>query len=144
MSRVARSQRRGAPLALLLLALGACGGGGGGPAVPGRSPGLISAAELGAESIAPLSLYDAIERLRPTWMRRRAPTGLATAAATSPFPAVLIGAQVNQDIEVLRSLRASDVTQVRFINAGDATTRYGTGLGNGLIEVTVKTGARGG
>lgn len=138
---------RGALLLGAVLLLGPVGCGGGGAAatgVPARNSQLISGEELAAQSIVTVSLFDAIERLRPTWMRRRAPSGLASAALTSPFPAVLINASVHQDIEVLRSMRASDVAQVRYINAGDATTRYGTGLVNGLIEVTLKSGARGG
>jgi hypothetical protein len=38
-------------------------------------------------------------------------------------------------MEVLRSMRPSDVTVVEFMSGADATTLYGTGYVNGLIRV---------
>jgi hypothetical protein len=44
------------------------------------------------------------------------------------------------DFSYLESLRIEEVERVRFINARDATTRWGTGHPGGAIEVFLKTG----
>jgi hypothetical protein len=53
---------------------------------------------------------------------------------------VLLNNRVIPDIEVLRSMREGDLLQARFISPADATTRFGTGWANGLIEITLKRG----
>jgi hypothetical protein len=53
---------------------------------------------------------------------------------------VLLNNRVIPDIEVLRSMRAGDLLQARFVSPADATTRFGTGWANGLIEITLKRG----
>ena len=42
-----------------------------------RDPTVISAEELTAQDIIPLSAFDAINRLRPRWLTRRGTTSLA-------------------------------------------------------------------
>jgi hypothetical protein len=41
-------------------------------------------------------------------------------------------------VEILRSIRAGDVEEARFLNARDATTRYGTDMTAGAIEVVTR------
>jgi hypothetical protein len=42
-------------------------------------------------------------------------------------------------LEELHSIRAADVESIRFINARDATTRWGTGHMGGVIEVLLRS-----
>ena len=52
------------------------------------------------------------------------------------FVTLLIGVNdVVQDIEMLRGIRASEIVEMSYISASDATTRFGTGYVNGLINV---------
>jgi hypothetical protein len=117
----------------LILALPSCATGGGSTTAPRRDPDVISAAELADPSIRTLSVLDALSRLRPTWIRPRGPTSLVSAG--DRFPAVMLNESV-QPFEVLRTLRAGEVTAIRYLNGADATTRYGTGYVNGLIQVS--------
>ena len=114
--------------AVFFLALGislgpvACASGGGGDG-PRRNPNLITQAELAEFSTQ--SALDAIRRLRPRWLQSR--------GATSPV-AILDGARLG-DPDALRSINVSDIESIRYLNASDATMRYGTNFPGGAIEV---------
>ncbi len=75
-------------------------------------------------SLSSSTLYEVIERLRPRWLRGRG------RGAT----AVLMDGQ-RLDLRALRTVRPADVELVRWVSAQDATTRFGSGYANGLIEV---------
>lgn len=105
-----------------------------------RDSSVIARAELDVDGVSGLMVYDAIQRLRPGWLAPRAATSISN--GTGPLPAVLVGNAPRRDIEILRSIPVGDVAELRFVNARDATTRYGTGYVNGLIEVRPRTGAR--
>ena len=122
-------------LALVLaLDLGACAssGGGGGTSAPRRNPNQLTAAELNEPSVISLTLLDAIQRLRPTWLRQRGATSIS--AGGDVLPRVMIN-ESPSSIETLRTLRPSDVSSAEYMSGADATTLYGTGYVNGLIRV---------
>ena len=103
--------------------------------------GLITADEI--ERLGPgVSAYEAIERLRPVWLRDRGMNSMNPNYADDTKPKVHID-MTPYMIEDLRSFRGSDVQTIRFMDSRDATTRYGTGYVNGLIVVTTRN-ARGG
>jgi len=121
-------------LALVLaLDLGACASsGGGGTGAPRRNPNQLTAAELAEPSVISLTLLDAIQRLRPTWLRQRGATSISAGGDT--MPRVMIN-ESPSSIETLRTLRPSDVSTAEYMSGADATTLYGTGYVNGLIRV---------
>ncbi len=54
------------------------------------------------------------------------------------MPALRVdGSSLN--IDELSSLLADSLEQLRYLNATDASQRYGTGYGYGVIEVTTKS-----
>lgn len=119
---------------LLSLALGACASGGGsGAGAPRSSSSSISAEELQAD--ASMDLFSLVQRRRPQWLTNRAPT---TAQGRQQISVILDGVKQQGSVEILRSMRAGDVEEVRFLNARDATTRYGTDMMAGAIEVITK------
>jgi hypothetical protein len=76
-------------------------------------------------------LYGVIDRLRPRWLRVRSVTSLRGAA-----PVMVYHDNVRSGtIEVLYNIRVEGVQEVRFVNATDATTRWGMGVSSGAIEV---------
>jgi hypothetical protein len=77
------------------------------------------------------NLYDAIDRLRPRWLQVRSRTSVQGA---TPIVVFRDNARIG-GVEVLRSMRIEGIEEVRFINATDATTRWGMGYGSGVIEV---------
>ena len=77
------------------------------------------------------NLFQAIDRLRPRWLRVRSVTSIQGAA-----PIMVYHDNVRAGgIEVLYNIRIEGVQEARFVNATDATTRYGMGVPSGVIEV---------
>lgn len=89
---------------------------------------------LTREEMAGISLptaYDAVERLRPRFLRPRA-TGGGPATA---YPVVYIDGVRRGTLEVLRSVATSSVLEIRYLSAADATTRYGLDVQGGVLDV---------
>jgi hypothetical protein len=117
-------------LALALLVCTACS-----TAAPGSrgSPNLITRQQL--EALETMSAYDAIQRLRPTWLQSRGPTSLLSGPT---LPRVHINDSRSRTIDELRSLSVIEVELIEYRNATDATTLYGTGYPGGVIEVRTR------
>ena len=110
----------------LAMALAGCASAGGGSS-SGGNPNRIVAEEL--MELQQLDAYQAIQRLRSRWLTSR---GGST-------PALFVnGARRGGGLSDLRSIRASDVAEMEFLSASDATTRYGTNMDGGAILVTLK------
>ncbi len=80
------------------------------------------------------NVWEAVRRLRPLWLSAQP----RAASLVSPRPAgpVLYVAGVPQgSLQALQSMSVDQVRRVEFINARDATTRYGTGHTGGVIMV---------
>ncbi len=83
-----------------------------------------------------MSLYNAIYRLRPFWLRSR-----ATSALQGPAPVIVYVDNVRVgEAPYLREIQVEAVEEVRYVNAADATTRWGVGVAGGVILVTTKRG----
>ena len=120
-------------LALAALAFTVAGCAGSAGSSSGGTPRRSSSARLTAEelhTVAEIDLYSAIGRLRPTWLR-------PGTRGTLP-QVVLDGAPQAGGVDVLRSMRAADATEVQYMNASDATTRFGTGYVAGAILVSTR------
>jgi hypothetical protein len=118
---------------VLVLDLGACASStGGGPAAPRRNPNQLTAEELSAPSVTSLTLLDAIQRLRPTWLRQRGATSIS--AGGDVLPRVMIN-ESPSSLDALSGLRPNDVSSAEYMSGADATTLYGTGYVNGLIRI---------
>lgn len=116
-------------LLVLALAAAACStaAGPGAGTRPRSSMDRITEAEI--EPIAQMSAFEAIERLRPRWLQSR--TGL--------LPMVHVDGSVRSGgEEILASILCSEVQEMQYLNAPDATTRFGTDYRNGAILITTK------
>jgi len=115
--------------------LGACAtsGGGSGDDSPRGGINHIPRAELEANLGPSVSLFQAVQRLRPRWLRgRRGVSG----SGRRYQPVVYFDDTRYGPVQTLTRLRVADAEELRFINARDATTRYGTGVPGGVIAVT--------
>jgi hypothetical protein len=129
---------RRALVGALVLAVAACGGGGGGAAQPNtgsrpiRGPAdFISEAEINASVYQ--NALEIVQNLRPNMTRPRGST------SQGPVPVVLYMDDVRLgELNGLATIPANRVKEIRYINARDATTRWGTGHGSGVILVTTK------
>ena len=127
--------RASAGIPFLLLLVGACQSAPGAGTAPPRSGSVITQEEL--DALPALTVFQAIERLRPSWLRGRVTT-VRGATSERYFPHVFVDRVPTGDLEVLNRMNALDVREIRFLSASDATTRYGTGYPGGLIEVFTK------
>jgi hypothetical protein len=114
----------------------ACGGGGAGTtADPNTAPRAVRGpADLITEAEINASVYqnalEAVQSLRPAMLRARSSAG---------GQVVLYVDNVKMlDMTGLSTIPATRVREIRYINASDATTRWGTGHASGVILVTTK------
>ena len=117
-----------------VLALAACASAGGGGSASTSNPSLLGPTELQAE--VGRTLEDVIRQRRPTWLRHRGATSLQEEGEIL----VYVDAARMGGPAVLRTIMAQNVESVRFLNPGEATTRFGTGHVHGAIVVTMRRG----
>jgi hypothetical protein len=99
---------------------------------PSRSRDVITRDELVAS--ATHDAYEAIRRLRSSWLRGR---GTGSTRSSTPVVAFMNNVRFG-NVDALRSVAVEDIQEIRYINARDATTRWGTGFTNGAIEVITR------
>jgi hypothetical protein len=111
----------------LALLVAACSTTGTGDSGPRRNRNLITAEEL-AELDGVNSVYDAVRRLRANWLSGRG----------ANRPRVFVDGVDLGGTGVLQNYRIDTVRELRFVAPADATLRFGTGFGGGVIEVTTR------
>jgi hypothetical protein len=120
----------------LVLGASACASGGAAAGESDATPSRSSRSPITQEEIGDrrvLDVYTVVEQLRPNWLRAR---GQATPGGGVRVVRVVIDGSLQQGgVEVLRTLRASQVTEVRYLSGQDATTRYGLDVEAGVIVV---------
>ena len=113
---------------LAALTAGCASGGGGGEGSTRRDPNLITAEELA--QYTNLTCLEVIQRLRPRWLQSR---------GSEQNPVVYQdGSRMGLAEDVLAGISANAVVSMKYLNASDATTRYGTGHGSGAIEIATR------
>ena len=106
---------------------------------------LITREEIAERAPDVQTAYDVIQRLRPHFLRERA-TGSITApfnekgnrnpaAAKTPVQVYINGTKAGIAAVSLREILASAVIDIVYLDASDATTRFGTGHDNGAVMV---------
>lgn len=124
-----------ASLLIVAVLAAACASGPARPAPAAPDFDVIRAAEL--QQHPEEDLYALIERARPNWLQTRPPV---SAQGANLVVIVLDGIPQPPGLEPLRRVRVSDLSEVRRLNANDATTRFGTGMTAGAILVVTKRG----
>ncbi len=122
-------------LGLLAMTFVGCGGGSGprpgnAPAPARGSSNLITETELAAGPYQ--NALEAIQALRPSMLIPR-----GTGMGPVPVVAYMDDVRLN-DLNGLATIPANRIREIRFVNARDATTRWGTGHASGAILVTTK------
>lgn len=118
-----------AACAIALLAGCASAGGSGSS---GGNRNVLTAEELRTETAQ--TLEDAIRQQRPQWLQIRGVTSMNNQGD------IVVYQDGNRmgGREVLRGIPVTVVESVRFLSAGEATTRYGTGHAHGAIVVVTR------
>jgi hypothetical protein len=73
--------------------------------------------------------------LRPQWLRARGSGSIVSPGSTVPI--VYVSGIQRGELRTLQNVGVDQVQRVEFIDGRDATTRFGTGHGGGVIMVDV-------
>ena len=107
-----------------------------GTAGPSPSRWVIGQAEL--ETVQSLSALQAIERLRRPWLSTRGPVSLDNQDQAGIK--VYLDGSPRGGMEQLATMRANQLSEIRFLNSREATMRFGTGHPDGAILLVSKSG----
>lgn len=128
MERMPRARLAILTLALVMGATGCAGGGGGGGAARPAGSSSTRIVEEELATMHQLSALEAIRRVRPRWLQTR----------TGAPPQIHVDGNPMGSVENLNALRVADIQEMVFLNAADATTRFGTNYISGVILITTK------
>ncbi|MEJ2678380.1 MAG: hypothetical protein P8174_04790 [Gemmatimonadota bacterium] len=121
----------------VVVVLGACAssgsapGGNDTPAVH-HSRNVITFQEI-QELKGARTAYDVVQRLRPYFLQNRGPASMNRPSGV----VVMVNGIPRGGPDVLRSINVAQVQEIRHLSASEATTKYGTGMTGGVIEVLV-------
>lgn len=96
-------------------------------------PERITAEEIAARAPDARNAYEVIQRLRPSFLRKRS-TRNVQSEVTEPIKVYVDGAYRGTP-ETLRELMRDGIVEIVHLSGPDATTRFGTGHNNGAILV---------
>lgn len=106
---------------------------------------LISATEIAAVAGTAQNALELVQRLRPNMLRTRASTlssqqsgGMSAEGPASVNVIVFLDNQRLGEVATLASIGYDQVKEIRYVNASDATTMWGTGYSSGVIQVILK------
>ena len=127
----------------IALAVFGCGGGGAGTSAQPATARTRGAANVITEAEINSGAYqnalEAVQNLRPSMLIPRGVGSDATGLSAATIPIIIYMDDVRLgEPSSLTNIPANRVKEIRFMNARDATTRYGTGHSSGVIVVTTK------
>ena len=129
-----QSSRRFVATAMIALAAGCASSAGVAPSKQNQN--LISSDEITQSSAA--NAYDLIQRLRPNYLRTRGAVHGTPNGATKIEPVDLV-VYLNENrlgnSDQLRQISTSEIREIRYFNASEATTKWGTGHSAGAVQV---------
>lgn len=130
-----QSSRRLIATAMLSLAVG-CASAGASPAAR-QNQNVISSEEITASSAT--TAYEVIQKLRPNFLRTRGAVHGAPVGGTNNIEMVDLVVYLNENrlggSEQLRQISTTDIREIRYYGASEATTKWGTGHSAGAIQI---------
>ena len=117
---------------LIAAHVSACASSSTGSSRPRSERNLITAADVQRANAT--NALEAVERLRPQFLRQH---GTPTIQQPQGAPVVVyLNEQQLGGVGTLRNILAGEIREIRYIDARDATTRWGTGHAGGVILVS--------
>ena len=118
--------------AAALLTLGACGAR---PHhVTPQDRNLITADEIAKSNAS--NAYEAVERLRPAFLRTRGAQSLQN--QEPPTPMIYVDGMRYGPLQTLSSIPAIGIVSIQYLSAIEATQRFGFGNEGGAIMITTR------
>ncbi|HEX5408572.1 MAG TPA: hypothetical protein VFW89_02250 [Gemmatimonadaceae bacterium] len=105
---------------------------------PRRDAYVITAAEIA--NVGATDAYEAVQKLRPNFLRERGQTSLSDPASTNVTPNVYLNDTKMGDISTLRDIPTDNIVTIKYWNDKEAQSRFGVGNVSGVIQVTTKKG----
>lgn len=124
--------RNFAIVAAALVSLAACGGKTGHVAPQNRN--LITADEIAKSNAS--NAYEAVERLRPAFLRTRGPQSIQNPEPVTPV--IYVDGMRFGALHSLAQVPALGILSIQYLSALDASQRFGLGNEGGAILVTTK------
>lgn len=116
-----------------LLTIGACAGTKSRRVTP-PDRNMITADEIDRANAS--NAYEIVERLRPAFLRTRGAESLQN--PTPPTPIIYLDGMRYGTLQTLASVPAIGIISIQYLNAIDATQRFGFGNEGGAILITTK------
>ena len=91
----------------------------------------ITTSEL--SDVDAVDAYTAVQLLRPLWLRSRGASSFTEPMGT--LPTVYVDNMRYGELSALSAIPIAEISEIRYISGPDATTRWGTGVVGGVIEV---------
>ena len=108
------------------------------PKKESRQQDLITEREISSRAADATNALQIIQKLRPQMLRGRGMVSTHDTTGVSSVPRVYVDNVSFGGIESLSNLNASQIKEIRYMNARDATTEFGTGHASGVILVLTK------
>jgi len=99
-----------------------------------RSQNVIYEEEI-KKNTTTFNVFDLIQKLRPHWLRGRGQKSVLIQEAS--IPVVYVNRIRYGLIDSLHNISIADVTEIHYLNAGDAAFRFGPNHSGGAILITV-------
>lgn len=104
-------------------------------APPQGNSNVITEEEIASSGV--INAYEAVQRLRPKFLRARSP-GSSLRNYNAGYPVVYISGMRHGDIQTLRQIPIIQITEIRYYNAAEANTKFGIDMPNGIIDLKLK------
>ena len=127
--RVISSKRLMLASFALVIGLSGCASAGSGGATSGRGGNPNRLTEEALLEHQSLDVFSVIQQLRPRWL---------TSRGRGTIRVIVDGSPRMDGFRDLRSFRVSDVQEIEYLSASDATTRFGTGYESGAILIRTR------
>ncbi len=95
---------------------------------------VLTRAEISEHVLS--NAYQAIELLRPEWLRQRPPDVWGQLSAATAV--VYLDDQRLGPLSTLRDISVNDIESIRLVSVAEATNRWGTGHNQGVIQITTR------
>lgn len=121
--------------AMLSLAVGCASSGG--SSVARQNQNVISSEEITASSAT--NAYEVIQKLRPNFLRTRGAVHGAPVGGANNIETVDLVVYLNENrlggSDQLRQISTTEIREIRYYSASEATTKWGTGHSAGAIQI---------
>lgn len=103
-----------------------------------RQQDVITESEISSRANEASNALQIVQKLRPQMLRGRGRLSPNDTNGEASMPRVFVDDVSYGTVDNLANITASQIREIRFMSATDATTKWGTGYMGGAILVTTK------